>query len=62
MSDRRTYIGELEHAIGQISIANHDRNPNRQAQIQGWLQYANEVSICRRGHEPIPPRPNGEFV
>lgn len=33
---RRSYVGELELALEKICCANHDRNPNRQAQIASY--------------------------
>ena len=61
-SDRRTYVGEMAMAIQRAMSANHDRNPNRCAQVNGWLEYGFAVEIARRGHEPIPARPNGNFT
>jgi hypothetical protein len=62
MKDKRTYIGEMHLAIQKASTANHDRNPNRQAQVSGWLQYGMAVYIAKLGKEPIPPRPAGDFA
>ena len=56
--DRRSYAEEMALALNQVYVANSDRNPNRQAQINGWLMYGLAVSIARRGHEPIPERPD----
>jgi hypothetical protein len=60
MSERRTYCGEMEHALQQANIANHDRNPNRCAQVNGWLSYGIAVAIARRSKEPLPDRPQKE--
>ncbi len=57
---KRTYVGELEWALEQILMANSDRNPNRSAQVDAALQYGLAVAINRRGHEPLPPRPDME--
>jgi len=51
---KRSYVGELEWALGQIQMAHQDRNPNRAAQIDGMLKYAHEVAVARRSKEPIP--------
>lgn len=55
--DRRTYVGELEWALQQIGCAHSDRNPNRAAQIQAFVDYGLAVARAKRGREPIPPRP-----
>jgi hypothetical protein len=60
MSERRTYCGEMEHALNQACNANHDRNPNRYAQVNGWLNYGIAVAIARRSKEPLPDRPQNE--
>ena len=64
--DRRSYVEEMALAIGKALAANHDRNPNRMAQVNGWLNYGHEVAIARRGRNknkyPIPPRPNEKFI
>jgi hypothetical protein len=57
---KRTYVGELEWAIGQIRVAFQDRNPNRAAQINGLLDYAAKVSEARIDRKPLPPRPTPE--
>ena len=62
MQHRRSYAEEMALAIDKAMSANHDRNPNRYAEVNGWLQYGQSVAIARRGHEPIPPRPDGRFV
>jgi hypothetical protein len=54
---KRTYVGELEWAIDQIRRVFSDRNPNREAQVQAALAYAQEVSSARTGSERIPERP-----
>jgi hypothetical protein len=59
---RRSWVGELEHAISMARSANHDRNPNRQAEVDGWLAWGLDVAIARRGHSPIPPRPVRRFL
>lgn len=56
--DRRTYVGELEWALEQANVVNHDQNPNRAAQLGAALKYGLAVAIARRSKEPIPPRPN----
>ena len=59
---RRSWIGELEHALSMARASNHDRNPNRQAEVDGWLDWGLKVAIARRGHDPIPLRPTQKFV
>ena len=59
---KRTYVGELELAIDKALVANHDRNPNRYAEVNGWLSYGLSVAIARRGKEPLPERPERKFV
>lgn len=61
-TDRRSYAEEMALALNRAYSANHDRNPNRMAEVTGWLQYGLSVAIARRGHEPIPPRPEGTFI
>jgi len=60
--DRRSYVEEMAFALDKVYSANHDRNPNRAAEVTGWLMYGLSVSIARRGHEPIPPRPTEKFI
>ena len=60
--DRRSYAEEMALAIDKAICANNDRNPNRQAEVDGWLRYGLSVAIARRGSEPIPERPSGRFV
>lgn len=60
--DKRSYAEEMALAISKAMSANHDRNPNRQAEVEGWLKYGHAVAIARRGHEPIPERPIGRFI
>lgn len=55
---RRTYVGEMEWALGQIRSAFHDRNPNRQAQVDTAVNYGLAVAIARRSKEPLPERPD----
>ena len=55
---KRTYVGEMEWALEQINSANHDRNPNRQAQLQAAIKYGLAVAVARRGYESIPERPD----
>ena len=55
--DRRTYVGEMELALDMARARNGDRNPDRFAQVDGWLEYGLRVAIARRGHSAIPPRP-----
>jgi hypothetical protein len=43
-------------------MANNDRNPNRFAEVNRWLEWAHSVEIARRSREPIPPRPTCGFV
>jgi len=59
---RRTYVGELEWALGQIRLQFHDRNPHRQARVTAALDYGLAVAIARRSHEPLPDRPNMERI
>lgn len=59
---RRSYAEEMAWAINQAYCANSDRNPNRNAQVTGFLLYGNEVAIARRGHEPIPQRPDIKYL
>ena len=55
------YIAEeLLWAIEQINMVNHDRNPNRQAQISAAIEYGIQVGINARIHEPLPNRPDIE--
>lgn len=51
---KRTYVGEMEWALNQINLANHDQNPNRQAQISESLKYGLAVAIARRSKEKLP--------
>lgn len=60
--DRRSYAEEMALALNKAYCANHDRNPNRMAEVTGWLQYGLSVAIARRGHEPIPARPVDRFI
>lgn len=60
--NQRTWVGELEHAISMARSANNDRNPNRQAEVDGWLGWGLAVAIARRSHAPIPPRPLQRFI
>ena len=60
--DRRTYMEEMALALNKAYAANHDRNPNRKAEVDGWLLYGLEVAIARRGHLPIPKRPARGFI
>lgn len=61
MSDRELYfVGEMEWALNQINCFNHDRNPNRQAQLQAAISYGLTIGICLRNgskvkHAPKPP-------
>lgn len=55
---KRTYVGELEWALGQVNCAHNDRNPNRAAQIDAAVRYGLAVAIARRSKEPIPERPD----
>jgi hypothetical protein len=55
---KRSYVGELEWVIDQIHCANHDRNQNRQAQLDCLTKYGMLVAIARRSKEPIPERPD----
>lgn len=57
---RPSYIGELTWAIGKAICANGDRNPNRWAQMNAMLHYANDVLIARRSRSECPPRPKME--
>lgn len=59
---KRSYVEEMAHALSQAYAANHDRNPNRFAEVTGWLQWGLAVSIARRSHDPIPLRPTGRFI
>lgn len=61
-NDRRSYAEEMAYAIEHAISAMNDRNPNRQAEVMGWLSWGHEVAIARRGHEPIPPRPTERFI
>ncbi len=60
--DRRSYAEEMALAINRAMGAMHDRNPNRQAEVMGWLNWGHSVAIARRGHEPIPARPTERFI
>lgn len=60
--DRRSYAEEMALALNRAYSANHDRNPNRMAEVTGWLLYGLSVAIARRGREPIPARPTERFV
>lgn len=66
MADRRSYAEEMAFAINKALVALNDRNPNRAAELSGWLNYGNEVAIARRGRNkkkyPIPPRPTEKFI
>jgi hypothetical protein len=55
---RRTYAGEMFWAISQAKSRNHDRNPNRYAQVTAALDYGHIVNQCRLGHESLPSRPD----
>ena len=61
-SPRKSYVEEMAHAISMAMMANHDRNPNRAAEVNGWLNWGHQVAIARRGHEPIPERPKDRFI
>lgn len=54
----RSYFGEPSWALEQINIVNHDRNPNRQAQLKRITDYGLKVAIAKRSHEPLPERPD----
>ena len=55
---KRTWVGDLEWALQQVNSRNHDRNPNRQAQVSAAVDYGLRVALARRCKEPIPKRPN----
>lgn len=59
---QRTYASEMELALDMARTANHDRNPNRAAEVNGWLDYGLAVGRARRSHAPMPPRPERKFV
>lgn len=59
---KRSYVEEMAHALNQALCANHDRNPNRCAEVNGWLYWGLEVAIARRSHLPLPPRPERKFI
>ncbi len=55
---RRTYVGEMEWALQEINIRNHDRNNNRQAHVQAATRYGIAVANARRSRAPLPERPD----
>jgi len=55
---KRTYVGEIEWALEQVGVFNHDRNPNRFAQVTAAVNYGLAVGIARRSKLPIPLRPD----
>ena len=58
---RRTYAGEMTWAIEQALMRNHDRNPNRAAQVTAALEYGLAVARSRRDPRvPMPDRPTIE--
>lgn len=38
-------VGALQRLIGKAHGANHDRNPNRQAEVSGYLSLAHDLCI-----------------
>ena len=56
--ETRTYVGEMEWALNQAYVQNHDRNPNRAAKVTAALQYGLAVCIARRSHDSLPDRPD----
>jgi hypothetical protein len=50
----------MEWAISNAIALNHDRNPNRMAQVTAALRYGHDCAIARRSHRPCPPRPDLE--
>ena len=59
---KRSYVGEMAWAIEKARGSNHDRNPNRQAQVDGYLDYGFNVELARRDHRPLPARPEKEHM
>ena len=49
---------EMDWALNQAHTRNHDRNPNRAAQVGAALEYGIAIGIAARGDEPLPTRPN----
>lgn len=49
---------EMNWAVNQAYCANHDRNPNRHAQIDMALQYALNVAIATISGDELPKRPD----
>ena len=45
-------IGRLQAMIGSADASNHDRNPNRQAQVHDMLLRALRLCIAARGFDP----------
>lgn len=60
--DKRSYASEMELALDMAKTANHDKNPNREAEVNGWLNYGLAIALARRSHAPMPQRPEGRFV
>ncbi len=62
-------IGRLQDLIGRANSLNNDRNPNKQASVDGFLNEAHQLCVEVRSYEPpietnlgewgvIPPRRN----
>ena len=47
-------LRRLQHLVGHAMAVNHDRNPNRHAQVTSVLQEAFDVAFCALNGGPLP--------
>lgn len=45
-------IGRLQNLVGRASAANNDRNPNRHAEVEGYLRAAHQLCIDAAAYDP----------
>jgi hypothetical protein len=45
-------VGRLQGLVGHALSRNHDRNPNRQAEVDGTLHEAVRLCIVARSYDP----------
>jgi hypothetical protein len=50
--DLLVVIGRLQHLVGLADALNHDRNPNRHAEVHGTLEEALKLCIEVRSQDP----------
>lgn len=55
-------IARLQQKIGRARSANNDRNPNRQAEVDGVLDEAHALCIQVRGYDAPINRPTGPWA